>query len=87
MGGGRWRESNFADRTQKFDRVVIMVVCEVTDLHSKNSEVKRRIIWRGISQNTTLVSESENLEGTRGQAGTYNLRGKRPFNFSLNYWS
>lgn len=47
-----------------------MVVCEVTDLDSKSSEVRRRIIWRGISQNATLTSQSENLEGTRGQAGT-----------------
>lgn len=52
------------------DRAVIMVVCEVTDLDSKSSEVRRRIIWRGISQNATLTSQSENLEGTRGQAGT-----------------
>lgn len=52
------------------DRAVIMVVCEETDLDSKSSEVRRRIIWRSISQNTTLASESENLEGTRGGAGT-----------------
>lgn len=47
-----------------------MVVCEETDLDSKSSEVRRIIIWRGIFQNTTLASESENLEGTRGQTGT-----------------
>lgn len=63
------------------------MVCEATDLDSRSSEVKRRIIWRGISQNTTLASESANLEGPRGQAGTHNLGGKRPFSFSSNYWS
>lgn len=62
-----------------------MVVCEVTDLDSKRSEV-RRIIWRGISQNTTLASESENLKSIKGQAGAYNLGGKKPFSFSLNRW-
>ena len=53
---------NFADRTQagswEVDQAlgVIMVVCEVTDLDSKSRRSKR-IIWRGISQNTTLASE------------------------------
>lgn len=54
-----------------------MVVCEVTDLDSKSSEVRKRIIWKGISQNTTLASESENPEGTRGQDSIYSLRGKK----------
>lgn len=63
-----------------------MVVCEETDHDSRSSEV-RGIIWRGISQNTTLVSESEAPEGPRGQAGTPNLGGKRPFSFSSDYWS
>lgn len=59
-----------------------MVVCEVSDLDSKSSEV-RKIIWRGISQNTILATESENLEGTRGQAGTNDLGGKRFFKEKL----
>lgn len=41
------------------DRAVITVVCEVTGLDSKSSEVRKRIIWKGISQNTILASESE----------------------------
>ena len=55
-----------------------MVVCEVTDLDSKSSEFRKRITWKGISQNTALASESENLEGRRGQAGTYNLEARNP---------
>lgn len=54
-----------------------MVLCEVTDLDSKSSEVRKRIIWKGISQNTILASELENLEGRRGQAGTDNLGGEK----------
>lgn len=47
-----------------------MVVCEVTGLERESSEVGGRIIWRDISQNTTLTSESEDLESKGGQAGT-----------------